>query len=222
MLRPIFDAHLDLAWCAVSFNRDLTQPLDEINRWESGMTDEPSRGRATVSLPELRTAGVAVCVATLLARGGPERKIAPAFNRTHLDHANQSIAHSIAHAQLAYYRLLEKQGHLKILRSRNDLQSHFSAWNKNPSSTPLGIILSMEGADPITSPNEVQEWFDLGLRAVGPAHYGRSHYAYGTGVSGPLSEMGIQLLKEFEKVGMILDATHLCDPSMQQALDLFP
>ena len=57
--------------------------------------------------------------------------------------------------------------------------------------------------------------------AVGPAHYGRSHYAYGTGVSGPLSEMGVELLKQFRRLGMILDVTHLSDQSMEQALDLY-
>ncbi len=79
----------------------------------------------------------------------------------------------------------------------------------------------MEGADPIVSPEQARDWWDLGLRAVGPAHYGRSHYAHGTGVEGPLSPGGRELLKEFNRLGMILDVTHLCDPSMEEALDLF-
>jgi len=69
MPRPIFDSHLDLAWSACSFNRDLTLSVDEIRRRESHMTDERSRGRSVLSLPELRAAGVACCVGTLLARG---------------------------------------------------------------------------------------------------------------------------------------------------------
>ena len=85
----------------------------------------------------------------------------------------------------------------------------------------LGVILSMEGTDPIISPAQVEEWWNLGLRAAGPAHYGRSHYAYGTAVEGPLSEAGVELLKEFSRLGMILDVTHLCDKSMAQALDIF-
>ena len=92
---------------------------------------------------------------------------------------------------------------------------------KEDPAAPLGYILSMEGADPIVSPGQVQEWWDQGLRAVGPAHYGRSNYGYGTGVVGPLSPAGRELLKEFDRVGMILDVTHLCDQSMEQALDLF-
>jgi len=217
----IFDSHLDLAWSAVSFNRDLTLEVDEIRRREADMTDVRSRGRNTVSLPELRKAGVRLCVATLLARGGPEQKFQPGYQRTDLDHATQSLAYAAAHAQLAYYRLLEQQGHVRILRTRRDLDAHWQLAQHPTSHTPLGIILSMEGADPIVRPEQAQEWWDAGVRAVGPAHYGRSHYAYGTGVSGPLSKMGIELLKQFQRLGMIFDVTHLCDPSMEQALDLY-
>ena len=31
-MRLIFDSHLDLGWCALSFNRDLTLPVDEIRK----------------------------------------------------------------------------------------------------------------------------------------------------------------------------------------------
>ncbi|MDB5353823.1 MAG: Membrane dipeptidase [Phycisphaerales bacterium] len=255
MIRPIFDAHLDLAWSAVCFNRDLTLSVEEIRKREQGMTDEPARGGNTLTLPELRKAGVRVCVATLLARGGPDQKWQAAYKRSDLDYANQTHAYAAAHAQLAYYRVLEKQGHVRVLRTARELEEHWHGEDDcklqiancklqiggesvtpaapqfelcnlqfaicNPTSPPLGILLSMEGADPIVAPEQVQEWWDLGLRAVGPAHYGRGHYAYGTGVSGPLSDRGVELLREFERVGMILDVTHLCDQSMAQALDLF-
>ena len=220
-MRLIFDSHLDLGWCAVSFNRDLTLTVNEIREREQGMTDEPARGKNTLTLPELRNAGVAVCLATLLARGGPAQKRQPGYKRTDLDHATQSIAYAAAHAQLAYYRLLEQQGHLRFIRTAVELDAHWNAYRLNPAATPLGIILSMEGADPIVEPGQVQYWWDQGLRAVGPAHYGRSHYAYGTGVDGPLSEQGPALLKEFERVGMILDATHLSDISFWQAMEVY-
>ena len=220
-MRLIFDSHLDLGWCALSFNRDLTLTVEQIRERERGMTDEPSRGNNTLTLPELRRAGVGVCVATLLARGGPEQKWQPAYKRTDLDHATQSIAYSAAHGQHAYYRLLEQQGHVRFLLTADDLTSHWATYRAVPDTTPMGIILSMEGADPIVEPEQVRYWWDLGLRAVGPAHYGRSHYAYGTGVDGPLSERGVRLLKEFERVGMIMDATHLSDVSFWQAMEVY-
>jgi membrane dipeptidase len=79
----------------------------------------------------------------------------------------------------------------------------------------------MEGADPIVDPTQVDEWFAAGLRSVMPSHYGQSHYSMGTGGNGPLTPRGVQLLKEFERVGMILDVTHLSDQSFFQALDCF-
>ncbi len=79
----------------------------------------------------------------------------------------------------------------------------------------------MEGADPIVDVAHAAAWWDLGLRSVNLAHYGKSRYAVGTGDDGPLTADGVELLKEFEKLGMILDATHLSDTSFSQALDLF-
>src|SRR5687768_15812624 len=115
---PLFDAHLDLAWSAVFFNRDLKADVREVRRREGGMNDEPSRGRGTVTLPELRNGGVAVCVATLLARGGPAQEPRAGYKRTDLDYVNQDVAHCAAHAQLAWYRLMEAQGYVRLLRTR--------------------------------------------------------------------------------------------------------
>jgi membrane dipeptidase len=214
--RPIFDAHLDLAWSAIYFDRDLTREIEDVRERERAMTDMRARGRNTVTFPELRKANVQWAVATLLARGGPAQSFRAAQARTDLDYVNQTHAHSVAQGQLAYYKMLAKQGVVRIIRTAAD----FDAAGSDAGGS-LAIILSMEGADPIISPAQVQEWWDAGLRAVGPAHYGQSHYAFGTGVSGPLSSAGRELLREFERVGMILDVTHLCDRSMAEALDIF-
>ena len=219
MPRPIFDSHLDLAWSAVSFDRDLTAEVEEIRRREAEMTDEPSRGRNTLSLPELRRSGVRVCVGTLLARGGPAQPFRAAHKRTDLDHATPAHAYAAAHAQLAYYRLLEEQGHIQFISTRPQLEEFWKA-SDNPRAV-LGVILSMEGTDPLVGPEQVVEFWNHGLRAAGPAHYGRSQHAYGTGVDGPLSPAGIELLNQFEQLGMILDVTHLSDRSMAEALDRF-
>ena len=218
---PIFDAHLDLAWSAAYFNRDLTLDVEAVRAREREMTDEPARGRGTVTLPELRRAGVAVCVATLLARGGPEQKVPTGYKRTDIDYVNQDVAHCAAHAQLAWYRLMERRGQLRLIRSARELRAHWQAWSEAPTTTPLGVILSMEGADPVTSPDELDEWQRLGLRAIGPAHYGRGHYAYGTATDGPLGARGVELLKHIERLGIVLDVTHLSDRSMAEALDVY-
>src|SRR5438105_13758475 len=65
----IWDAHLDLAWNALDWNRDLLLPVVEIRRREreARMTDK-GRGCNTVSFPELRRGKVRIFIATLLAR----------------------------------------------------------------------------------------------------------------------------------------------------------
>jgi len=185
------------------------------------MNDEPGRGRNTLTLVELRKAMVPVCVATLIARSGPGQKRKEVSRRSDLDFSAQSIAYAAAHAQLAYYKLLEEEGHIRMIRTRGELKSQWAAWLKDPQKTPLGYILSMEGADPIVSVEHVKKFFDLGLRAIGLAHYGVGQYAHGTATDGPLSEAGVKVLKEMERVGMICDVTHLSDQSMAMAFEIF-
>jgi membrane dipeptidase len=220
-MRIIFDGHLDLSWNALSWGRDITLDLDELNRNERSMTDHPARGRATTTLPEMRRSAIAVCQATLLCRARPEGRPHDGPSRLNLDFATQEIASATARGQLAYYELLERRGLLRMIRTATELDAHMQSWSANPNSTPIGYILAMEGADPIVDVDHAAAWWELGLRSVNLAHYGKSWYAVGTGGDGPLTPDGVRLLKEFERLGMILDATHLSDTSFFQALDTF-
>ena len=219
MTRPIIDAHLDLAWNALSFDRDLTLELEELRALEGSMSDDRGRGNCTITLPELKKARVPLCVATLLARSGPDFQRAPGgHKRTDLDFGSTHAAFAIGQGQLAYYRMLEQLGFVTLIKSQEMLKEHWDTWE---TSGRLGIIISMEGADPIVEPEHLEQWWEDGLRAVGPVHYGRSHYASGTGTDGLFTRKGFSLLREMEKVGMVLDVTHLCDSSMAQAFDYF-
>jgi membrane dipeptidase len=212
----IVDAHLDLAWNALDWNRDLMLPVDEIRRREQGMADK-ARGGNTVSFPELRRGQVGLFIATLLARL-LRPTLMPAIQR----YESMEAAYAAAHGQLAYYRALEQAGILRWIKDRPSLESHIHAWEADDTSgEPLGFILSMEGADPVLSPAQVEEWWDAGLRIIGPAHYGVSPYAHGTGTEGGLFDQGPALLKEMERVGMILDVTHLSDQCFDEALDIY-
>jgi len=222
----LIDAHLDLSWNALSFDRDLTEPTEQINARERDMTDSLARGNATVGLPEMQCGKVAVCLGTLLARARSEIRPSEGHRRISLDYRSPSAAYGIAQGQLAYYRLLEQDGHIAMLATADELQTHWQRWasadlttgNKQP---PIGLILAMEGADPIVSPEHAEAWFQQGLRAVNLVHYGHNRYAVGTGESGPLTPAGVALLQEFARLGIILDATHLSDPSFFQALDVY-
>ena len=62
---------------------------------------------------------------------------------------------------------------------------------------------------------------NYGLRAIGPAHYGPGTYAQGTDSTGGLGIKGRELIKEIERLGIILDATHLCDESFWETMDMY-
>src|SRR5712691_8499694 len=100
----IFDAHLDLAWNALDWNRDLRLPVAEIRKREEGQTFK-GRGCNTVSFPELRRGKVGVFIATLLARLLRVGAM-PAIQRF----TTMESAYATAYGQLAYYRALEQQG----------------------------------------------------------------------------------------------------------------
>jgi membrane dipeptidase len=85
----------------------------------------------------------------------------------------------------------------------------------------VGFILSLEGADSLVSLEHLDIAHAYGLRAIGPAHYGPGRYANGTDSSGKMGQMGLDLLKKMESLGIILDATHLCDDAFWQAMDHF-
>lgn len=209
------DAHLDLAMNALVWNRDLTLTAHETRAIESdlGLT-EKGRCVGTVGLPDLRKGEIGLCLATVLARVNPA-------SPSKIDFRTHEIAYAHAQGELAVYRALERKGLVRMLRTKGDLADHLADLDRDAESAPLGFVLLMEGADPIIDPDETELWFNDGLRVVGPAHYGPSAYAFGTGSAGPLTEKGVRLLAEMDRLGMILDVSHLTDESFWEALSRF-
>ncbi|MEQ8676436.1 MAG: membrane dipeptidase [Aggregatilineales bacterium] len=210
----IVDAHLDLGWNALQWNRDLTQSVYTLRTHEAAL---PGRGQNTVALPELRAGKIYLCVATLMGRstGTPS---------AHVDFHSAMQAHGISRGQLAYYRALEHHGYVTIITTLQALDAHLQLIAElpdDPKPAPIGFVISMESADAILEPAEVGEWYALGVRAIGPAHYGMGRYAGGTGVEDGFTDIGFQLLDEMQQHNMILDLTHLTDVGFWQALEKF-
>jgi membrane dipeptidase len=212
----IVDAHLDLSMNALEWNRDLREPLKEINRREAGMTDKPDRGRSTVSFGELRRGRVGLVVATQIAR-----YVAPGNSLPGWRSPEQAWAQT--QGQLAWYKAMEEDGQMVMIEDRETLEAHLALWmNNEPSDKkPIGYLLSIEGADSFVTPGHLERAYQYGLRAVGPAHYGPGRYANGTDASGRLNPMGQELLRKMDELGMILDLTHLNDEAFYHALELY-
>lgn len=127
--------------------------------------------------------------------------------------------------QLAWYRAMEAAGEMVQVTDNAGLEKQLNLW-KSPATgperkLPIGYVLSLEGADSIITLGHLEKSFEQGLRAVGPAHYGPGTYAFGTDSEGSIGARGRDLLKEMDRLGIILDATHLCDTSFREAMDVF-
>jgi len=215
LIMLIFDAHLDLALNAVDWNRDLRVDLEDLRAQEIslGMT-EPGRCHATITFPELKRAQIAVCLATLLAR--QEKEINHSFGYT-----TPQACYAMAHAHLAYYRAMEEGGWMRRLTTKAQLRDHFQQATQSLDQTPLGYILTMEGADPLLSPRTIDEFHAHGLRAIGLTHYGANRYGGGTRSEVGLAVDALELLGEIERLGMTVDMTHLSDVAFWQVANHF-
>ena len=211
----IFDAHLDLSLNALEWNRDLRRTAADIRQNETGKTDLRGRGRGTVAFPDMRCGGVGMCVATQIA--GCMKPAGPVAS---WDSPEQAWA--MTRGQLAWYRAMEEEGHLRQIRSASQLKAQLSAWESDPAETPIGYLLSLEGADSLIDLSYLERAYDSGLRAIGLSHYGIGRYALGHDQDGPLSGIGRDLLKEIGRLGMIVDVTHLSERTFWDVVDLHP
>jgi len=71
------------------------------------------------------------------------------------------------------------------------------------------------------TPDYLDKAWEQGLRAIGPAHYGPGTYAHGTDSIGGIGTKGKDLLKKIDSLGLILDATHLCDQSFWETMKVY-
>ncbi|MEH6777653.1 dipeptidase [Maribacter arcticus] len=207
----IFDAHLDLSMNAMEWNRDLTWSIEEIRKSEQGLTDKPGRGNNTVTLDAMRKGNIGLCMATQIARYVHKDNTLPGWK-------SPQQAWAQTQGQLAWYKSMEDLGEMVQITNRTQLDAHLELWKSDEEKKPIGYVLSLEGADSIVDISYLQKSYDLGLRAIGPAHYGPGTYAHGTNSVGGIGTKGRELLKEIQRLGIILDVTHLCDLSFWETM----
>src|SRR5262245_1196057 len=116
------DAHLDLSMNAMEWNRDLRRPVTEINDRESGLKDKPDRGKAVVSLPELRRGNIGLVVATMIGRYVAPDNPLPGWH-------SPEQAWSQINGQLAWYNAMEAEGEMVQINDLATLDLHLHTWN---------------------------------------------------------------------------------------------
>ena len=213
---PIVDAHLDLAENVTLFGRDLTLRVAEIRVLEKRTTRQ-----ATVSLPELQQGRIAVVIATVTA-GFLAKDVGEDFEPSTALYRTPEEAQAQALSQIKLYESWQNQGRVRLIKSAGDLEHHLQLWQNDGKP---GLVMLMEGADPIVQVRDLPGWWQRGLRMIGLT-FGDTKYGIGVGggstifKQGGLTPEGVDLLEHMAQLGFIWDISHLTEEGIWQGLDL--
>ena len=216
----IVDAHEDLAYNILTYGRDYTISAAETRRLERGTQTPQQNGDTLLGWPEYQQGQVAIVFSTLFAVPARRRE-GPSETQVY---STPDQAHKLYQAQIdLYHRLADEHADkFRLVQTQNDLQEVLSHWEDSQDEThPVGLTILMEGAEGVRSADELEEWWSLGLRLIGPAWAG-TRFCGGTREPGPLTKEGYALLEGMADLGFVLDLSHMDQESALQALDTYP
>lgn len=229
----IVDAHQDLAWNMLNFGRDYSRSASETRRLEAGSQTPSINGDTLLGWPDYIRGEVALIFCSIFAC--PERLRRGAWERQF--YSNTSAAQRVYSAQIDAYRRLfsEHPDKFQPVTRLEDLQTLQSSWQKyqertalfseskieKPSCPAVGLLISMEGAEAVGAPSELESWWEKGVRIIGPAWAG-TRFCGGTHEPGPMTKEGFALLEVMADFGFGLDLSHMDERACLQALDAYP
>jgi membrane dipeptidase len=214
----ILDAHQDIAFTQLAYGRDYRQSALLHRRREKAQ--KQGTPAATIGLPDSLAGRVALVFATLY--------VSPAGNPLKLPDAMPTYssaqeAHTQAMQQLdIYQRLADNDERVQLVRTQAELDAVLATWEhgRDIRERKQGLVILMEGADPIIEPKQFEAWYERGVRIVGPA-WSQTRYAGGTGAPGGLTRLGHELLEQMLGFNALLDLSHLAEQAYNEALDQY-
>lgn len=213
----IVDGHLDIAANALMNARDMTLTVEEIRAREPGRR----RSIAMTSLPSLAAADIGVIFATLFAEpaaswaGGDWDDIIEVVEPLPA-YTEPAEAEAAALVMLDLYHGWAEAGQIRLITSVATLDDHLHRFAED---RVPGIVLALEGADPLVTPDHLERFVRRGLRVVGLA-WGTTRYAGGTGSSDGVTPLGRELLQAMAEQHVIHDAAHLSEEAFWEAVSL--
>ncbi len=214
----IVDAHLDLAYNALQKKRDPRRKLAELRAAEAPAF---KRGIPTVSFSAMRRAGVGLVFATLF--NSPQDQPFDDGSEEDETYSTPEQAHRLGMQQVDFYRrLVDEDESLRLVTDVATLNEVVASHSTAGARPLLGLLLLMEGADHIRTPEETELWREAGVRVIGPA-WDDTRYCDGAwrGSKRGLSADGRALLDVMGDLGLILDLTHMSELAALQALDAY-
>jgi len=215
----IIDGHQDIAWNHFNHGRDFTRSAWATRRRETGSAVAQVYGPCMVGLPDAILGRIAVMCATVFVPPASSKMVPT----DRLVYATPDEAYRLGTQQIDYYhRLAGENDRIDLILNQGDLDAVLATWAPGTDFADhhLGLVLLMEGADPILEPAQVEEWHARGLRIIGPA-WTASRYSGGTKALGPLTDLGRALLEVMASFGMVLDLSHMAPEACLEALDRY-
>jgi membrane dipeptidase len=219
----IVDAHEDIAFNAVQYGRDYLKSALEKRQLEADSPLAKSMGIATCGLPDALLGRIALVFATLFVEPDRPNGMGMVTAGDQVKYKTPQQAFHAASLQYDYYqRLQDASEKIRIVKTQRDLAEVLRTWEPDHDITQRkqGLVLLMENADPILEPKQFEEWYERGVRLVGPAWTG-TRYAGGTGEPGGLTPLGYELLDVMASFNAILDMSHLAEQAFFEALDRY-
>ncbi len=221
MMTYLIDAHEDLAYNILTFGRDYLRPVPESRQIEAG-TEVPERaGQTLIGWPEYQRGQVALVFSTLFAAN---RRYAQGWENQ--SYANPEEAGRLLRKQVDLYRRLcdNHPDQFRLVYNQKDLSATLEPWQRSaadyPDQThPVGLVLLMEGAEGILI-EELEEWWELGVRIIGPVWAG-GRFCGGSFAPGGFTSEGLELLAAMSGLSFTLDLAHMTGASAEQALDVY-
>ncbi|MCU0499918.1 MAG: membrane dipeptidase [Anaerolineae bacterium] len=215
----VVDAHQDIAYNRACFGRDyrMSALKKRLIEAQAGHT-YPA---ATLGLPEALAGRIAIVFATLFVAPKNAQNWTPEWREEEYETPHE--AYELALRQWDYYQqLTDESDQLRLIRNQADLTTTLDTWgaDKTVKDRRQGLVILMEGADPILEPRQFEEWYERGVRIVGLA-WNQTRYSGGTGAPGKLSALGEELLEVMGSFNALLDLSHSSELAFYQSLDRY-
>ncbi|MBH0331961.1 membrane dipeptidase [Brevibacillus brevis] len=161
----------------------------------------------TEYLPRFQQGGVHSLVAAVFVEDAfvPEMSLRKALNQI-----------SSMHAEAA-----ESPAHIVIAKNLDDLQ-------RARAEQKVSFILSLEGAEPLHNDlSLLRVFYELGVRMMGLVWSRRNFVGDGSffapvreGKKGGITDFGVRLIEEAEKLGIVIDVSHLNDEGFWDVMEI--
>ena len=138
-----------------------------------------------------------------------------AYSTAYYGNPNRSLSRTLALINALYWTENKNSDIFNITSSYNEIEKAVRDWK-------IAAVPTIEGAYSISNKNGIElvrQYHDLGIKAIGftwnysnelgEGAYGSYADATGTPSSGGLTKLGEDVIKEMNKLGMIVDVSHL-------------